>query len=888
MKLGNAQLIQLAEQYVRALEGAEVLEAIQIQASKANINTEYIKFGGLPVNIVLKIFKAAQAQDKLFELLNVIKEENINISIPTNSDDGFSSREVDYSTYRNWLRSETEYVDIRGIGRREAREALTFPILKLYTELYVRLGPSNLPSQARSGSNRISLNQMMEATRCLAITGEPGSGKTTFLRYIARKYIVDEKEPLPILLRLSDVFDHAKSKSEALTPNIFIDFCLELSSRENLNLDKDDLLRKIGAGEILWLLDSLDELPTDEIRENMVEVIDRATQRWDKCGFALTSRPLPVRSKSIPIQFTRVEIDPWTETEIGSFLQAWTSLLYYDVTEEMRRRHWGNLLTTIMERPDLRSLAKNAVMVTAIAVVHYNDKRLPEGRAALLQALLDWLIHAKNRAYGAKYITPKFIEDKYREIALAMLEAPEGRKRRVGRLWAAEIIANYFDGGIQEALEFLSREEAETGILVRRGEGDLEFWHLSFQEYLAAKEIAGKTDDPNKGWWAKVKSNLDKTSWKEVLLFIPACLNQLGSDRVDLFFERLGESSLKADLPTRARRIALGGNILRDLRLAGYKPNNISTWSKALSSILPILDKEGESIPLEIRYEALIAYGLGGDERLRNFETTWICIPGKRFMMGAQAVDSEGFNHDPDAAPWEGPVIELSLLNFEMRKYPITVQEFEPFMDEGYQNQKFWTLEGWAWVQKEKINLPLDWDEQKLSPNCPITGTSWYEADAYCNWLTTNDQLGYVYHLPSEAEWEYVAKRELKPGQHFPWGNNISIGDKVETNFAWSGLRKKTPIGMFWKCVTIDGIFDMFGNVEEWCADKWTPDHQNYPNGDLELKEKGENPRMVVKGGSTIRFSRLCRPTYRSRIRSQSRYPVVGFRPIRRKSKSDE
>jgi len=85
--------------------------------------------------------------------------------------------------------------------------------------------------------------------------------------------------------------------------------------------------------------------------------------------------------KAIPIEFEKVGIDHWTESDIRSFVQAWTRLLYPNANEEKRRLQWGTLLATIMGRPDLQSLARNAVMVTAMAVVHHNETRLPEGRA---------------------------------------------------------------------------------------------------------------------------------------------------------------------------------------------------------------------------------------------------------------------------------------------------------------------------------------------------------------------------------------------------------------------------------------------------------------------------------------------------------------------------
>jgi len=588
----------------------------------------------------------------------------------------------------------------------------------------------------------------------------------------------------------------------------------------------------------------------------------------------------------IPVGFDVVGIDQWDETQIKAFLQVWTGLLYPNASPEARRRHWGGLLATILERQDLRSLARNAVMLTAMAVVHYNEKRLPEGRADLLEAVIYWLVRAKTRSTNSTLINPKFVEDRYRELALCMFEAEGGRRNRVGMLWAAERIAKHFGQSVDEALAFLGREETETGVLVRHGEGDLAFWHLSFQEYLAAKEIAGKTDRMENGWWSKIRDSLDKPEWREVLVLVPACLNRLGSERVDLFFERLAESCVGQDLTVKARRVGLAGSILRDLRLTGYELGNEAKWGAVLKDIAPIFGPEGSLLPLETRYDAAVEYGLGGDERLHNFDETWVVLPGDMFLMGAQAKDPSASNFDADATPWEGPIQQISLTTYEIRKYPITVQEYALFVDDGgYEDsaETVWNRycpEAWDWRCRNQIRSPLDWDEQRLTPNCPVTGVSWYEASAYCAWLTLQDLRNLVYRLPTEAQWEYAAKYRLPQGQRWPWGNSVSEGDQAEANFAWSGLRRKTPIGLFPKSNTPLGVTDMFGNVEEWCADSWRPDLGTYSLDGIAYIDPYDRWR-AVRGGSTIRFSRLCRPTYRSRIHKVTRYRTVGFRAVR-------
>lgn len=880
-------LSSLVERYFNALEGGQVIDALRFHATKARLNMRFISWDGAEITVIGRVFTAALAQKKLDELLQVIKEDGFDIfeeqTVLKPNQSQIPQGEFDERKYKEKVIHETEYVDIRGIGRRRAEEAIVFPILDLYTELYVQVGLSNLDLDRgrMRGIQRIALTEMVRLTRCLLVMGDPGSGKTTFLRFLARKKIDENlSAELPVYLRLADIYDHAKAKGIPLDSRAIADFFIQNCKKNNINISEDEFNSMALAGRWLWLLDSLDELSSDADREEVVKAVEDASNKWGNCKFVMTSRPIPLKAKSIPIGFEKVGIDSWSKEDIKLFLEAWTKLLMPDAADDIRTRHWGNLLATIINRPDLRTLAKNAVMVTAMAVVHHNETKLPEGRADLLVALIYWLIHARTRPGGIPNNEFSFIENCYKELALSMFEAEGGRRRRVGRLWAANKIKHHFNDDVDGTLAFITREETDTGVLVRRGEGDLEFWHLSFQEYLAAEEIAGKTDDIEKGWWAKIKENLDATEWREVIIFVPLCLRRLGSERVDLFFERLADSCINSDIQTKARRVALGGIILRDLSLMGYKPDHVQKWTQILNDITMLFGKEGENVPLETRYDALVAYGLGGDIRLRNFEETWIKVLKGSFCIGAQSKDSQKRNYDPFSAPWERPVKSIKLAGYEIRKYPITVEEYKDFVDDDcYRNKSYWTTDGWDWVQETGCLAPLDWEEQLISPNTPVTGISWYEASAYCEWLTESDIRDVEYRLPSEAEWEYAAKRNQESGHMFPWGNKVTPGDKCEANFAWSGLRKKSPVGMFYKCSTKDGIIDLFGNVEEWCRDSWAEDHSSCPvDGRPVINDSVD---CIVKGGSTIRFARLCRPTYRSCINKRKRYHTVGFRPVR-------
>jgi formylglycine-generating enzyme required for sulfatase activity len=132
-------------------------------------------------------------------------------------------------------------------------------------------------------------------------------------------------------------------------------------------------------------------------------------------------------------------------------------------------------------------------------------------------------------------------------------------------------------------------------------------------------------------------------------------------------------------------------------------------------------------------------------------------VEAGEFTMGANEYDREK------------PIRQIYLDEFMMGKYPVTNEEFKAFIDEGgYNNEEYWTKEGWKWKEKEKISEPLYWHEGKWNrPNFPVVGVSWYEAAAYANWLSK--KTGRTYRLPTEAEWEKAARGT--DGREYPWGN---------------------------------------------------------------------------------------------------------------------
>lgn len=186
--------------------------------------------------------------------------------------------------------------------------------------------------------------------------------------------------------------------------------------------------------------------------------------------------------------------------------------------------------------------------------------------------------------------------------------------------------------------------------------------------------------------------------------------------------------------------------------------------------------------------------------------------------------------------------IRTNLNDFYIGKYPITVEQYRMFIDsDGYQIKKYWTEAGWYWCQEYNVSSADDMrlDECFRQTGYPQVGVSWYEAVAFCNWLS--DYLGGNVTLPNEMEWEKSARGI--DGRKYPWGA-VPPTD-IHCNFNLR-IDHTTKSGIYPAGKSIYGCHDMAGNVWEWC--KNTPGALPYDN--IEDRENyAYRDARVIKGG---------------------------------------
>jgi len=811
---------------------------------------------------------------------------------------------ADFIRYLKYLRDDTMYIDIRGMVSGEGK-VHQFRIDQLYIPLKTT-GAGFLEDQAdkrRKGHPEemmprdVDLPEALKQPR-LIIKGDPGAGKTTFLRLLtftlcqnwlgenagsaATKIPWHDPAPLPIFIRLGRLTEHIRQchGKDAIrddSPECLLRFLGDQGREFNWKLKGEDFRRELETGQCLILLDGLDEAPDSQTREIVSALAANILKAYPKCKVVLTSRPAALIGEAIPAGFTLVEIAALDDEAMQIFLKLWSAALYPEAPEKSQQ-HQKDLGEALQSRPEIRRMAKTPVMLTALAVVHWNEHRLPEQRVELYESIITWLL--RSRAQRTGRLKADRCRKLLRKLALEMFIHSDGRQRQVNLHWAAETLADEFestktDKPLEQAGYFLRDEMVDSGIIVERGKR-LEFWHLSFQEYLAAYEIAGLLEKEQLELLFH-NERLYQGEWREVILLLAGVLYKQGEEKInhliDAVIDRGPQQTGQKFLTPLAREVALLGGIVRDLSPFDFEPSN-PRCPEISKSVLGIFEKETfRQIPVQIRIEAADALGKVGDPRLEG--DPMVDIPGGIFWMGAQKRDKNKPNYDEEAYEekddWnESPVHQVELSPFSISKYPITVGQYQRFIDDGgYEDEKHWINGGFG-----EFKQPDEWQDQLPYPSRPVVYVSWYEASAYCHWAGGR--------LPTEAEWERAARGPDPAYRKYPWGNKEPDGERA--NFDESKINQVTPVGIFPESCSPEGVIDMAGNAWEWCWDWISGDYYQICAKHGVIKnpkgpDKGDG--RVLRGGAFYNVREDLRCAYRD-----SRYPHyrsvdVGFRVVR-------
>ena len=248
-----------------------------------------------------------------------------------------------------------------------------------------------------------------------------------------------------------------------------------------------------------------------------------------------------------------------------------------------------------------------------------------------------------------------------------------------------------------------------------------------------------------------------------------------------------------------------------------------------------------------------------------------VLVHGGIFLMGSPEDEVDRYDD-------EGPQHEVRVASFFMAKYPITQAQWRQVAD------------------LPPVERSLDPDPSNFKgDNRPVEQVNWEEAVEFCDRLSR--LTGREYRLPSEAEWEYACRGGTTTAFHVgetlttDLANYRGVGDD---SMGWKGNYNQGPKGIYRKETTEVGsfppnpfgLYDMHGNVWEWCQDHWHNNYSEDPPRDgsawlfsEERKSEDEHDR-VVRGGSWYNYPRNCRSACRNPSDPVNRYGNYGFRVV--------
>jgi formylglycine-generating enzyme required for sulfatase activity len=251
-----------------------------------------------------------------------------------------------------------------------------------------------------------------------------------------------------------------------------------------------------------------------------------------------------------------------------------------------------------------------------------------------------------------------------------------------------------------------------------------------------------------------------------------------------------------------------------------------------------------------------------GNTGIANVVLDMVQIPGGSFWMGSP-------ENEPQRGRAESPQHQVTISPYFIGQFPIT--------------QPQWS----AVAALPKVLRDLDPDPSNFKGNSrPAERVSWHDAIEFCQRLT--QYTGRPYRLPTEAEWEYACRANTTTPFHF--GSTIT---PEVANYDWDEVYDRseykkpkdfegtTPVGKF-EVANAFGLFDMHGNVWEWCEDHW---HDNYENAPIDGSawldpEAREDARRVLRGGSWIYLPGNCRSASRFWNDAGIRNYNYGFRVV--------
>ncbi|MFO1432820.1 MAG: SUMF1/EgtB/PvdO family nonheme iron enzyme [Candidatus Competibacteraceae bacterium] len=779
--------------------------------------------------------------------------------------------------------------------------------------------PERLQRKQQGGEREANLSAveaLLHAERQrLVLLGQPGSGKSTFGRYLcltlAEAFLypgavrLAERLPgwtgpalLPVFLSLRQFaasLTTATSKGSVGQIQAFIR--RRLDEREKLQDFGEKLLQELRDPGGVVIFDSLDEVADDQwIRVR--QALSEFAKLYPRCWLLVTCRVHSYRQNlAWQLPWEVHTLANFDDAKRRQFINAWyNALTVVNPGSPVDYQGKAQTLKQALDPDDprdLRDLAGIPLLLTVMVIAH-THKELPDSRVGVYRECVDillmrWQAAREGDAQRIPLLnallpyrgTTQKIHQGLKEIAYQSHQSGEQARQGSG---GRALVSDFIIRGVMhkwlgaEGLEvFLDYCRHTNGLLltervVEQVEGTTEalyvFPHLSFEEYLAALYLLQQPE----GGLKEAVERAGDPAWWEVARFYGEylCHDDQGANRylAKAFLEKLCPPSKPVDDPG-WRRIWLAGALLPGWQKEVPEADRDPELKQHVTNRLVDLLQTAEALKQDPLARAAAGRALAnlGDPRrgigvgldgLPDFQ--WVRILGTGTVQASGQFPQfiglrlgNGAKPDSEARDdenWPVSADPLELQDFELAAYPVTVAQFRPFVEQGgYQEDRYWSKASLEY----RRGSPRYWDDPTWTlANHPVIGVSWYEAEAYCNWLNEQLQLppGTI-RLPTEAEWEWAARGP--EGRNYPWGDQW---ESWRCNSSESSINRTSAVGCFpggaanwWLAIQPDSkvAYDLAGNVWEWTASAYSED---YSTADKSVLNANPGSPCVLRGGS--------------------------------------
>jgi formylglycine-generating enzyme required for sulfatase activity len=827
-----------------------------------------------------------------------------------------AAREHLRTAYLNWLIGQTRAAPLAGVDPLSVTEETRadLDLAAVYTALMTQRTGGEAKSDPRLNreARHLSALEVLNSEFRLALLGDPGSGKSTFVNFVALCMAGEILGRDDVNLRLltaplpADDEGRPVRKTEpkqktqpwnhgALLPVrvILRDLAARGLPPVGQQADCDTLWQFIlkelpevlaGFGEVLrkeWLedgglllLDGLDEVPeADDRREQLKTAVQAFAAAFARVRVTITSRTYAYQKQAWKLDgFAEAVLAPFGSGQIRRFVERWYAYVGQArrLSSDDARGRAVQLERAIDHSPRLTELASRPLLLTLMASLHaWRGGTLPEQREELYSEAVDLLLNQwesqklRRLPDGTyEFLQPSLAEwlrvDRKEMRALLDRLAFEAHRDQPGMQGTADIPQEKLVNELMKLSLNLDARPARlieyvsfrAGLLEPRGVGVYAFPHRTFQEYLAACHLTG-AEFPDE---IADLCRAEPGRWREVTMLAGA----KAARGVAAAAWNLAEALCYREVPVCERPgvesepdlwgALLAAQVLIENHSLARIPPRNVPKAERIRQWLTCIVTKGLLPPVD-RALAGNALAILGDQR--DLEEL-VSVAGGKFWMGSEK-SADSFAWDDEIPQHEVPVS-----GFKIGKYPVAIALWKKFI--------------------EATGYPGDPRALEGLPNHPAVYTSWHDARAFCDWLTRSwRESGKIgsnefVRLPTEAEWEKAARgSDLRI---FPWKGEP---DPDRANYAETGIGATSSVGCFQAGASPYGCLDMAGNVWEWCQSKFKEYRYDPDDGREDLASEGGR---VVRGGSFRGSPGSVRCAYRGSPPPAGRGDGLGFRVV--------